>query len=149
MRHIRQQEVMVRRLQNASVRHNKSIEKQVIVMDMKNVSMSMDFMALRVFKRTVVVDEACYPERLETLFMINAPFTFSVLWAMVKPWIDPVTVSKFQILGSNYQAALKERIAEEHIPVEYGGTATDFAWTFPNNIAEFDRYQPPSSQDTA
>lgn len=139
VRHIRQQEVMIRRLQNASARHGRPIEKQVIVMDMKNVSMSMDFMALRVFKRTVVIDEACYPERLETLFMINAPFTFSVLWAMIRPWIDPVTVSKFKILGSNYQAELKECIAEDQIPVEYGGTCESFGWTYPNNIAQADR----------
>jgi hypothetical protein len=139
VRHIRQQEVMVRRLNNASARHNRPIEKQVIVMDMKNVAMSLDFMALRVFKSTVVIDESCYPERLETLFMINAPFTFSVLWAMIKPWIDPVTVNKFRIIGTNYQDALKEAIAEDQIPVEYGGTWEDFGWTYPKNIAQRDR----------
>lgn len=130
---------MIRRLQRASIRHNRPIEKQIIVMDMKNVSMTMDFMALRVFKRTVVIDEACYPERLETLYMINAPFTFSVLWAIIKPWIDPVTVAKFKILGSNYQEALQENIDESQIPVEYGGTWEDFGWTFPDNIAPHDR----------
>lgn len=140
VRHIRQQEVMIRRLKNASARHGRPIEKQVIVMDMKNVAMSLDFMALRVFKRTVVIDEACYPERLETLFMINAPFTFSVLWAMIKPWIDPVTVAKFKILGSNYQSELKAHIAEDQIPVEYGGTWEDFGWTYPKNIAAHDRH---------
>lgn len=140
VRHIRQQEVMIRRLKNASARHGCPIEKQVIVMDMKNVAMSLDFMALRVFKRTVVIDEACYPERLETLFMINAPFTFSVLWAMIKPWIDPVTVAKFKILGSNYQSELKAHIAEDQIPVEYGGTWEEFGWTYPKNIAAHDRH---------
>ena len=138
-RHIRQQEVMIRRLERASARHGRPIEKQIIVMDMKNVSMTMDFMALRVFKRTVVIDEACYPERLETLYMINAPFTFSILWAIIKPWIDPVTVAKFKILGGNYQDALKENIAEDQIPVEYGGTCEGFGWTFPDNIAQHDR----------
>lgn len=138
-RHIRQQEVMIRRLQRASERHGRPIEKQIIVMDMKNVSMTMDFMALRVFKRTVVIDEACYPERLETLYMINAPFTFSVLWAIIKPWIDPVTVAKFKILGSNYKEALKETIAVDQIPVEYGGTCENFCWSFPENIAQYDR----------
>ena len=108
-------------------------------MDMRNVSMQMDFMALRVFKRTLVIDEACYPERLETLFMINAPFTFSILWAMIRPWIDPVTVAKFKIMGSDYQQALKESISEDQIPLEYGGTREDFGWVFPGNIDPLDR----------
>jgi hypothetical protein len=133
IRHIRQQEMMIGRLKRASEKYGRNIEKQVIVMDMKNLSMSIDFMALRVFKRTLVVDEACYPERLETLYMINAPFTFSVVWAMIKPWIDPVTVNKFKILGSNYAEELKKNIAEDQIPVEYGGTREDFFWTVPEN----------------
>ena len=133
VRHIRQQEYMVDRCKQTSVKHNKPIERQVIVMDMKNVSMQLDFMALRTFKRTLTVDESCYPERLEALLMINAPYTFSVLWAIIKPWIDPITVSKFKILGTNYQKEMKELIAEDQIPVEYGGTRENFSWTFPGN----------------
>lgn len=30
----------------------------------------------------------------------------------------------FQVLGSDYQEALKERIDADQIPLEYGGTAT-------------------------
>lgn len=149
VRHIRQQEVMVRRLKNASLRHESQIDKQVIVMDMRNVVMTPDFMATRVFHRTVVIDEACYPERLHTLFMINAPYTFSILWALIKPWIDPVTVEKFKILGSNYQDVLKEQIADDQIPVEYGGTWEDFGWTFPDNISEADRLKEPVITDDA
>lgn len=147
IRHIRQQEVMVRRLKNASLRHNKPIEKQVIVMDMKNVALTPDVMAARVFRRTVVIDEAAYPERLETLYMINAPFTFSILWALIKPWIDPVTVQKFQIIGSNFQDILKDKISEEYIPVEYGGTCESFGWTFPHNISEEDRLKESPAEE--
>ena len=147
IRHIRQQEVMIRRLKNASLRHNKQIEKQVIVMDMKNVALTPDVMAARVFRRTVVIDEAAYPERLETLYMINAPFTFSILWALIKPWIDPVTVQKFQIIGSNYQDILKDKISEEYIPVEYGGTCESFGWTFPDNISVEDRLKEEHTEE--
>lgn len=138
---------MIRRLNNASLRHNKQIEKQVIVMDMKNVALTPDAMAIRVFRRTVVIDEAAYPERLETLYMINAPFTFSIMWALIKPWIDPVTVQKFQIVGSNYQDILKDKIAADQIPVEYGGTCESFGWTFPNNISVEDRLKEKHVED--
>lgn len=73
VRHVRQQEYMVTRLKKASAKHGKLIEKQVIVFDMKSVSMMADFMALRVFRRTLEVDQACYPERLRKMFLINTP----------------------------------------------------------------------------
>ena len=133
VRHIRQQEYMITRLDKASIKHNKLIEKQVIVSDMKSVSMILDFMALRVFRRTLDIDESCYPERLKRLYMINAPYTFTTIWSMVRPWIDPVTVNKIKILGTNYLEELKKDIDLDQIPIEYGGTKTDFAWTYPDN----------------
>lgn len=42
---------------------------------------------------------------------------------MVKPWLDANTANKIQVLGYNYQDALKEKIPIEYIPLEYGGTA--------------------------
>lgn len=32
---------------------------------------------------------------------------FKPIWAMLRPWLDPVTRTKFHVLGSDYQAALK------------------------------------------
>jgi len=135
VRHIRQQQVMVHRLEECSKRYGRLIEKQVLVLDMKNVSLQMDFMALSAFKRTVKIDEACYPERLHVLYVINAPILFHVLWAIVAPWIDNVTKSKFRILGKNYPQILKENIPENMIPEEYGGTLKDMSWVYPSNIA--------------
>lgn len=134
VRHIRQQEVIVRRCEQASAYYGRLIDKQVIVFDMRHLSMSVDMMAMRAFRRTLVVDEACYPERLKVLFMINAPMAFTALWAVIKPWIDPVTVAKFKILGKNYITELKEYMDENQIPVEYGGTRENFGWSFPDNI---------------
>lgn len=89
-------------------------QQNVIVFDMRHLSMSVDMMAMRVFRRTLVVDEACYPERLKVLFMMNAPMAFTALWAVIKPWIDPVTVGKFKILGKSYIIELKEYMDENH-----------------------------------
>ena len=44
------------------------------------------------------------------------------LWAMVRPWLDPVTKEKFFVLGGSYQSALLEKIDPDQLPVEYGGT---------------------------
>ena len=47
---------------------------------------------------------------------------FTPLWAIIRPWLDPVTRDKFRVLGSNYQSELLEVIDAENLPVEYGGT---------------------------
>jgi hypothetical protein len=44
------------------------------------------------------------------------------MWAFLKPWIDPVTASKIQILPSSKTlSTLTEFIAPENIPVRFGG----------------------------
>ena len=72
-RHVRQQELMIERMRKSSQRHGREIEKQVLVFDLKGIAMTVDLMAMRVFRRTLQIDEACYPERLHKLIMINAP----------------------------------------------------------------------------
>ena len=41
---------------------------------------------------------------------------------MIKRWLDPVTVNKISILGSNYQSALLAQVPGENLPVQFGGT---------------------------
>lgn len=47
-----------------------------------------------------------YPEPLGKLSLINAPWGFSSVSSVVKSFLDPVTVNKIYILGSNYQQEL-------------------------------------------
>eukprot|EP01038_Epipyxis_sp_PR26KG_P010133 gene10133-13631_t len=133
IRHIRQQEKTMDRLRFNSIKYNKLIDKQIIIFDLKNVSFSIDTMAMRIFRKTLVIDESCYPERLHRLYMINAPSFFAAIWSVIKPWLHPVTVDKIQIIGSDYLPKLLECIEIDQIPVEYGGTKTDFFWTVPEN----------------
>jgi hypothetical protein len=36
---------------------------------------------------------------LECFFFLNSPWIFRPLWAIVRPWLDPVTKRKFHVLG--------------------------------------------------
>ncbi len=65
--------------------------------------------------------QAYYPETLANLYIINAPWIFHPLWALIKPWLDPVTKNKFHILGSSFREKLQEVIDLDQLPVEYGG----------------------------
>ncbi|ODN95370.1 Sec14 cytosolic factor [Cryptococcus wingfieldii CBS 7118] len=62
------------------------------------------------------------PETMGHMFIINAPYLFSTIWSLIKPWLDEATVRKIHILGRNYKSELLEYIPKEHLPVALGGS---------------------------
>jgi hypothetical protein len=68
------------------------------------------------------IDSTYYPERLGDLYVINAPWIFPVIWAIVKGWIDPVTRAKIHIVKGDPKPTLLAHIDADQLPAEYGGT---------------------------
>lgn len=64
-----------------------------------------------------------YPERAGFVFVINVPGWFAMIWNVVKPMVDEVTLKKINILRGKNEIfeALLEKIPIENIPPEYGG----------------------------
>lgn len=130
-RHIRVQELMHIRRQFKSKQYEKSIEKSIMVLDLKNLSMSPSLFGIQYCQKMFQIDEKFYPERLSNLFMINAPWYFTAIYALITPFIDPITASKIRILGSEYLDELRELIDDSEIPVEMGGSKTGIQWHWP------------------
>ena len=63
-----------------------------------------------------------YPEIMGKFYIINAPWAFSAIWGIIKVWLDEVTVSKIDIIGSQYKDKLLAQIPAENLPKEFGGT---------------------------
>lgn len=58
----------------------------------------------------------------------TVPQIFTILWAIVKPFLHSATIEKVRIYGSNaeeWRAALLEEIDADQLPEYYGGTQTD------------------------
>jgi len=72
-------------------------------------------------KATNVVQEH-YPERGFMVFVINVPYWFTSVWAIVKTWVNPRTLNKIRILGKDYQQELFKFVDPSVIPMEMGGT---------------------------
>ncbi|KAK0620085.1 CRAL-TRIO domain-containing protein [Immersiella caudata] len=71
---------------------------------------------------------AHYPETLDRIFIIGAPYFFSTVWGWIKRWFDPITVSKIFILSaSEVKPTLESFIDPQNIPKQYGGEL-DFKW---------------------
>lgn len=127
-RHVRIQELNRARLYHTNKKLGKSntaneIEKTIIVFDMLELGMSPDLFGINYVKDMFGCDGNYYPERLHKMLMINAPWYFSAIWALVSFCVDPVTAEKIVIVGSDYEGVLREYIDEENIPKEMGGLA--------------------------
>ncbi|KAG7147696.1 Sec14 cytosolic factor like protein [Verticillium longisporum] len=97
------------------------VETCCTIMDLKGVSIGNASQVYGYVKQASVISQNYYPERLGKLYIINAPWTFSVVWSVVKGWLDPVTVNKIDILGGGYAKELLKQIPAENLPVEFGG----------------------------
>mmetsp|Transcript_31107 Transcript_31107/g.81514 ORF Transcript_31107/g.81514 Transcript_31107/m.81514 type:complete len:336 (-) Transcript_31107:150-1157(-) len=121
-RHVRQQQLFVERAERKSEEQGKPVEKQIIISDLKGLSLWPNSKAFAVFKETIRIDQEYYPERLQAIYFINAPLIFTTIFAAIRGWLDPVTKDKFHVLRGNYQEKLLEKISPENLPEEYGGT---------------------------
>lgn len=56
---------------------------------------NMDF---EVVKHLIAILQSNYPDTLEKFHIIDSPMIFSACWAIIKPWIDPVTAQKVRFI---------------------------------------------------
>lgn len=68
------------------------------------------------------IDNDNYPEMMHKLYAINTPAIFGTLFSLLKPLIDPVTISKVEVLGYNYLARLTDQVSADQLPTIIGGT---------------------------
>ena len=61
---------------------------------------------------------------MSQLAIVNAPSSFTAIWAVMRPWLAKETVAKVNVLGSNYRSALLELVDEANLPATLGGTCT-------------------------
>lgn len=98
------------------------VETSCTILDLYNVSLSSFYRVKDYVMAAASVGQDRYPECMGKFYIINAPWAFSAVWSVVKPWLDEVTVAKISILGSNYKKDLLQQIDEENLPKILGGT---------------------------
>ena len=61
-----------------------------------------------------------YPERLWCVYLIDAPAIFRGIWTILKPFIDPVTKTKFQfVTGEQHRMALFGEVLDKSQALPY------------------------------
>lgn len=140
----------------------------VTVIDLEGIRMT-DFVGdcVDFVRKASEFTGAHYPERAGKVLVVNVPSWFKMIWTVVKPMIDEVTLAKIAILRGKKEVyrALLEIMDEKCIPPEYGGKSMPLGespeekklWAFVNhnnakkcgaggsNCCEFCRWVPARS----
>mmetsp|Transcript_5012 Transcript_5012/g.10523 ORF Transcript_5012/g.10523 Transcript_5012/m.10523 type:complete len:499 (+) Transcript_5012:175-1671(+) len=98
--------------------------RSITVLDLEGIKIS-DFVGecVEYVKMCSAFSGQHYPERAGHVIVVNVPRWFAMIWKVVKPMVDEVTLEKISIVRGQDAvfAALSEKIPVENIPPEYGG----------------------------
>lgn len=99
-----------------------TIDKSVNIVDMSNVGLR-KFWNLRGLLQTAsTMATAHYPETVERIFVVGAPFFFPTVWSLVTRWFDPNTTKKIFVLSAAQQKeTMLQYIDIENLPERFGG----------------------------
>lgn len=103
--------------------HGRRIERTCLVIDLKHVKTSLFLNAkVREFINICAkFGQDYYPETLGKCFIINAPFIFKTVWAVIKLALDERTVSKIFIESGSGKTVLAKHLDLDQLPVSLGG----------------------------
>ncbi|XP_072983446.1 phosphatidylinositol/phosphatidylcholine transfer protein SFH11 isoform X1 [Typha latifolia] len=124
--HISEQEKTLNlRYPACSVAAKRHIASTTTILDVKGVGInSFSKPARELFVEIQKIDSNYYPETLNKLYIINAGSGFRALWKVLTAFLDARTLSKIQVLGSNYHSALSEAVDPSNLPNFLGGSCT-------------------------
>lgn len=102
----------------ASALAGKRVEQTFLVVDLKNVNISRMFDSkFKDFLKFVsVMSQDYYPEMLGKMFIVNAPFLFKGVWAVVKIWLDKKTKSKIEMHSDVPIKRIQEFVELDNLP---------------------------------
>ncbi len=99
------------------------IDHSVAIMDLAGLGRKQCRKAAYTFLSTIAKqDSICFPESLAETWIINAGFFFAAAYAVVRPFLDERTTSKFKIYRSDAKKEMCAALGAENLPPMYGGT---------------------------
>jgi len=84
------------RLPACSLKEGRMVETSCTILDLKNVTLKQVASVYGYIQAASKIGQNYYPERMGRFLMINSPRGFSTVWAVIKRFLDPVTVEKFR-----------------------------------------------------
>eukprot|EP00298_Acanthocystis_sp_HF-20_P009162 c18142_g1_i1.p1 GENE.c18142_g1_i1~~c18142_g1_i1.p1 ORF type:complete len:435 (+),score=163.54 c18142_g1_i1:52-1305(+) len=101
-------------------KRNKSFMSGIVVIDLKKMSFSHLYVA-REWARLCDVVETNYPERIRTVYMVNAPWVFELIFNLAKPILSEATKKRMVFLSEHALEEFLKSIDIDNIPEYMGG----------------------------
>lgn len=116
---------MIKQKENLSKKYGTMIFRHILIMDLNNFSYYKIASNLsiysRIAKKVLTTEQLLFPQTCHRIYLINAPFTFQFIWKILSNFIDPITLKKIKILGTDYLDEMLNDIDIQNIPKKYGG----------------------------
>ena len=74
-------------------------------------------------RKLIYVAQAQYPERLQKVFLVNAPYGFETAWSLIRPLLDQKTASKIRFVSKH---ELVNDIDSAVLSKAYGGLHEEY-----------------------
>lgn len=74
-------------------------------------------------KKLIYVAQSQYPERLQKVFLVNAPYGFETAWSLIRPLLDQKTASKIRFVSKD---VLVNDIDSAVLSKAYGGLHEEY-----------------------
>eukprot|EP00759_Apiculatamorpha_spiralis_P053496 PhF_6_TR621/c0_g1_i1/m.813 len=111
-------------------------DRVTVVMDLSLVSVGIiaNTTATGFLKEIAHTDQAVYPECMRYMILLNPPWTFSTLWAVVRPLLDERVQKKINMVKGNIQENIAKFVSPDQVPDVLGGTGGE--WRLMNHEIE-------------
>jgi len=132
LHHAQNQEYIIKMKHKQNAKTGKRIYKTVSILDLDGIGMGHSSGKFTGPARSVMdIDQWFYPESLQKMYVVNTPWVFKAIWAIVRPWLHPITQSKIQVCGSGFLDELAaDGIGKDQLPECLGGTGKDLLAEF-------------------
>jgi hypothetical protein len=81
-------------------------DEQRIIICFDLTGFTLACMDYEIIKMLIHILEFNYPETLASSLIINSPFMFYACWAVIRPWLDPVTAAKVNFVSTQQVSEL-------------------------------------------
>lgn len=104
------------------------LAERIIIMDMKGMPSAMYSSRGMEFMRESAKITACFPETMNRTYLVNVPTSFSIVWSVIKLFVEARTLEKIGFFSNPTKAKqdLLRFINGNELLAEYGGTGPTF-----------------------
>nr|KAI8753005.1 SEC14-like protein 2 [Biomphalaria glabrata] len=109
-----------------SKEQDRRVDQVIMIYDLENLGLRHLWKpGIQAFSEVVQIFEEHYSDTIKTVYILNAPKIFSVIFNVLKRFLREETVGKIKFLGANYKEVLLQQIDSDQLPAHWGGTCVD------------------------